>query len=237
MALFRRKKKKQEEQTSPSEASGVQSQDPQQAEAASDTAEPKHGPYDISERDASEGYIDLGPLKVPAIAGLQLQPQFAPDKKSIARLNIVVGNSVLQVLVAAGPKSGGGWKQILEGTEESFKKQGAEVEHNPNGPLGEELIAKVPVKTADGRPAVAPSRIIGMDGDRWILRVDIVGGALVDKKAFQAVATIINNLIVERDSAPRPPLSIIPMTIPKDLVQQQDQAQQAAQQGSQQDQA
>ncbi|HHT41219.1 MAG TPA: DUF3710 domain-containing protein, partial [Actinomyces sp.] len=61
--------------------------------------------------------------------------------------------------------------------------------------------------------------------------------ALVDKKAFQAVATIINNLIVERDSAPRPPLSIIPMTIPKDLVQQQDQAQQAAQQGSQRDQA
>lgn len=227
MALFRRKKKNQEDEATTTPESGAQPSTSQQDEAAeAESAEPKHGPYDSSERDASKGYIDLGPLKVPAIAGLQLQPQFAPDKKSINRLNIVVGNSVLQILVAAGPKSGGGWKQILTGTEESFKKQGAEVTHNENGPWGEELLVKVPVKTADGRPAVAPSRIIGMDGDRWILRVDIIGGAVVDEKAFQAVATIINNLIVERDSAPRPPLSIIPMTIPEDLIQQQEQAQQ-----------
>ncbi|MDO5048440.1 MAG: DUF3710 domain-containing protein [Actinomycetaceae bacterium] len=222
MGLFGRKKRHEDEpvtsgETEGSGGTGVQDADSSQSEGSARAV--PGGPYDISERDASKGYIDLGPLKVPAIAGLQLQPQLGADKKSIVRLNIVVGNSVLQVLVAAGPKSGGGWKKILEGTRESFEKQGAEVDYNENGPWGEEILAKVPVKTSDGRAAIAPTRIVGMDGKRWVLRVDIIGAAVVEQKAFQAVASVISNLVVERDNEPRPPLSVIPMTIPDSIVQ------------------
>lgn len=218
MGLFGRKRRKQVQDAELASQEGQDNQDAAKVEPSEDA--PKHGPYDAHERDWSQGYLDFGPLKIPAIAGLQLQPQFAQDKKSVVRLGIVVGNSVLQVLVAAGPKSGGGWKKVLEGTKESFENQGAEVKYNENGPWGEEILALVPVKTQDGRPASSPTRVIGMDGDRWILRVDIMGPAAVEQKAFNVAATIINNLVVERDAEPRPPLSVITMTIPEELLAQ-----------------
>ncbi|MDO5034971.1 MAG: DUF3710 domain-containing protein [Actinomycetaceae bacterium] len=214
MGLFGRKKKETSAEV------GAEETKPEVKDVVEEAPAPSHGPFDISQRDVSKGYLDLGPLKLPAIAGIQIQPLFAPDKKTIMRLNIVVGNSVLQTIVAAAPKSGGAWKQILDGTQKSFEAQGGQVIRNENGPWGEELLVQMPVKTPEGQDAIAPTRIVGVEGNRWVLRIDIVGGAVVDQKAFEAVAALINLMVVERDSEPRPPLSIIPFVIPAELASQ-----------------
>lgn len=219
MALFGRKKKNKVNAVEPDnvEPENVETESDQQSESDAHV----HGPFDISERDVSKGYLDLGPLKLPAIAGIQLQPMFGADKKTIVRMSIVVGNSALQTFVAAAPKSGGAWEQIISGTTESFEAQGGKVTPN-DGPWGKELLVQLPVKSPDGRQGVAATRIVGVEGDRWVLRIDIVGGAVTDQKAFNAVAMIINNLVVERDDEPRPPLSIIPFTIPPELAVQHE---------------
>lgn len=211
MALFKRKKKTEDVAQARDEEPLA---DDASAEAGGAQA-PEHGPFDISQRDVSKGYIDLGPLKLPAIAGIQIQPVFSPDK-TIFRMNVVIGNSVMQMMVIANPKSGGAAQEVLRATKEALEQQGAKVEVR-EGPWGEELVAHTVVKTQDGRDAIAPSRIFTIEGNRWALRIDLAGAALSDEKAWEPVAAVISGLVIERGDAPRAPLSVIPFTLPSEL--------------------
>ncbi|WP_297556060.1 DUF3710 domain-containing protein [uncultured Actinomyces sp.] len=211
MAFFKRKKKAQGVASA-----GTNELSVDEAPAVADGEQaPDYGPFDISQRDVSKGYVDLGPLKFPAIAGIQIQPVFSPDK-TILRMNAVIGNSVMQMMVIANPKSGGAAKEVLNATKAALEEQGTKVDVR-EGPWGAELVAQAVVKTQDGRDAIAPTRIFAIEGNRWALRIDLAGAALSDEKAWDPVAAVISSLVVERDGAPRAPLSVIPFTLPAEL--------------------
>lgn len=176
----------------------------------------EHGPYDVSERPAPENYLDFGALKVPLITGLQIQPILSDDRQSIERLNLLVANSAIQVLVIAAPRSGGVADNLLTDTAKSFEAQNANVVRAP-GRWGEELQITIPVVTPEGGSGISPMRVVFVEGPAWALRLDIVGPAAVEEAAFVKAAVLIDNLIVERDKEPRAPLSLIRMNIPQDV--------------------
>ena len=49
------------------------------------------------------------------------------------------------------------------------------------GPFGTELVLVVPVQDPDGQMFSQTSRVIGVDGPRWMLRGTVLGDAAVER--------------------------------------------------------
>ncbi|MCS4484433.1 DUF3710 domain-containing protein [Gleimia sp. 6138-11-ORH1] len=175
-----------------------------------------HGPWDISQQKVPANYLDFGTLKIPVITGLQIQPVLSPDRQSIERLNLLFANSVVQILVIATPKSGNVAADLLKETAQAFKQQGADVKQ-AKGRWGKELQIAVPVTGNNGKKGITPLRVFFVEGNRWALRIDMMGTVAVEDEVYRQAATLIDNLIVERDKEPRAPLSLIRLNIPRDV--------------------
>lgn len=176
------------------------------------------GPRDSGGEPAPRGYLDLGPLYVPSIAGLQLRAQFEADKTTLRRILLVAGTSGVQVSVFAAPRSGGQWPGLIQQITESLNQDGGEVTI-VQGRYGDELHAKVPMRLPNGATGFSPVCIIGVEGPRWLLRIDMQGAAAAGDEAQLAVCyDIIDQLIVHRGKEPRVPLEMLPLRLPKGAV-------------------
>ncbi|MDO5721233.1 MAG: DUF3710 domain-containing protein [Actinomycetaceae bacterium] len=175
------------------------------------------GPYDASQRDTSQGYLDFGALYLPSVPGVQIQPEFGADGSSINRLGVVVGSSRLNIMVAASPTTGGSWDRVRQKTLESVANEGVKA-REVKGRWGTEIQAASSGTTPDGRKVKNFIRIVGVEGPRWVLRIDIQGPAAVEEAAFNQVSEIIDNIVVYRDKSPRPPESVIALTLPQELI-------------------
>ncbi|WIK65147.1 DUF3710 domain-containing protein [Gleimia hominis] len=219
MGFFRRKKHRPTHQQSHSaaDANGLEEESAQRADSPAATEQSQQaGPRDISQvREISESHLDFGPILVPAIAGMQLQAiKGTGDENLITHLGVVLGASAVQLLVAAAPRSGGVWDNLRVEMSEQLKEQGVRV-REIDGPWGTELQVKAPVRNEDGGVGTSISRVIGIEGPRWFLRVDVLGPAAYEEAAMREVEPLLNNLIVRRDDEPRPPMSILPLQLPK----------------------
>lgn len=176
------------------------------------------GPRSAEDVDVSQGYVDLGALKIPAIKGMQLRTQLADDKRTVLRVLIVLGNSGLQISIAAAPRSGGVWDEVREEIRESLTSNGASVE-DAETRYGAELLADMPVTLPDGSKATSRMRIIGREGPRWFARIDVLGPAAQSSEAGEGIEKVIDRLVVERDDRPRARLDLLPMHVPDNAVQ------------------
>ncbi len=207
MALFRRRRRPLEEDIEPEEAA------PALDEAA---AEDQRGPRDSEGLPAPEGYVDLGSVYVPSITGLQLRGKVGPDKVTLPRVMLVLGASGVTVSVAAAPKSGGAWEELSEQIEASIRSQGGSTTR-VDGPYGQEIQAKVGTTLPDGTKGFTPLRIIGVEGPRWVARLDIAGAAAAgDAAQMEACEQLIDQLIVHRGDAPQIRLGLLPLTLPSE---------------------
>lgn len=170
------------------------------------------GPFD--EDDApEEDRIDLGGLLVPMIEGMELRMEMDQRTRAVTGANLVVEGSSLQVQAFAAPKSRALWDEVRFSLRGSVVEQGGTAETRP-GPFGTELIARLPVKRADGRVGYRPARFIGVDGPRWLLRAILSGPALGDVDASHAFETLISRIVVVRGSDAMAPQELIPLNLP-----------------------
>ncbi|WP_099331947.1 DUF3710 domain-containing protein [Actinomyces minihominis] len=209
MALFRRRSKRTEEGSA------------RAPEAfASDREErpelPRRGPRDSGGEPVPAGYVDLGAVYVPRLPGLQLRGKFEADKTTLFRMLLVLGTSGVTVSVAAAPKSGGAWTELSEQIETSIVGAGGSVER-AEGPYGTELHARVAAVLPDGTRGFSPLRIIGVEGPRWVARLDIAGAAAAgDNAQTEACEALIDQLIVNRGDSPRIRFEVLPLSLPRD---------------------
>ncbi len=174
------------------------------------------GPRDSEGKPAPSGYVDLGSLYVPSVPGMQLRAQFEADKVSVRRILLVVGTSGIQVSVAAAPRSGGVWSELSQQIEQSFLKAGGTVEF-VEGRYGTELQAVAALTLPNGGKGMSPMRVIGVEGPRWVARIDIQGAAAAgDEEQAALCDEIIDQLIVHRGSEPRVRLESLPMKLPRE---------------------
>lgn len=174
------------------------------------------GPRDSGGAPAPSGYVDLGALYVPRLPGLQLRGKFEADKTTLFRMLLVLGTSGVTVSVAAAPKSGGAWSELSDQIESSIVAGGGVVERQV-GPYGNELHAKVAASLPDGTKGFSPLRIIGVEGPRWVARLDIAGAAASGNDGQMAACeALIDQLIINRGDSPRIRFEVLPLTLPKD---------------------
>lgn len=201
MALFRRKDKEAEPTV----------------EVELDPAEvlEEPGPKDSGGEGPPSGYVDLGSLYLPPIPGMQVRAQFEEDGKTLNRIQLVVGTSGIRVSVAAAPRSGGVWPELLDQLAKSVEQQGG-TSTVAEGRYGEELQAKVPVQLPNGKKGFTPVRFLGIEGPRWIVRLDVQGPAASgDAEQEELCYQVIDNMVVNRGPDPRVRLSLLPFLLPQ----------------------
>ncbi|WP_026550796.1 DUF3710 domain-containing protein [Arthrobacter sp. Br18] len=173
------------------------------------------GPFDSTEKDSLDGYIDLGALRIGAAEGLQLRLEVEEKTKRVIAVTLDLNGSTLQLQAFAAPRTGGIWDEIREQIGLSVGSQGGTVAEKP-GTFGTELIAKLPAQLPDGQPGHRVARFVGVDGPRWFLRGVFGGRASIDAAAAAPIESLFRSVVVVRGDHPLPPRELLQLRLPKD---------------------
>ncbi|WP_165372842.1 DUF3710 domain-containing protein [Pengzhenrongella frigida] len=171
------------------------------------------GPWDESEVDGIGRRVDLGALWLPGVPGMELRMEIDKASNQVTAVALNLQGSALQVQAFAAPRTEGIWAEIRAEIAESVTKQGGSADDLP-GPFGRELLARLPVRTAEGRTGHRPARFIGHDGPRWFLRGVLTGKAAVDPEAARALEEIFADIVVIRGSQARAPRDLLALRLP-----------------------
>ena len=181
-----------------------------------------NGPYDSTEVDlerARADRIDLGALLVPRVEGMKLQLQVEEKSGRPASVMVVLDDGAAQMIPVAAPRSSGLWDQTRLQIAADAQRRGGTVEEAA-GPFGTEIRIVLPVTTSDGKKGVQPSRSVGIDGPRWMLRVTFLGAATTNPEVFGRLVQIVRDTVIVRGDNPMAPGDLIPLRPPQQPDQQ-----------------
>ena len=188
--------------------------EPEPIEEAPPAPEPQGtGPWDVADVPERGARVDLGALWVPMTDGMQLRLEADKASGLITAAAVLHEGSVLHLSVFAAPRSEGIWDEVRAGLAESVTKQGGTADDVP-GTFGRELLARVPVRTAEGRTGTRPARFVGVDGPRWFLRGWFTGPAASDDEKAAPLEAVFRDVVVLRGSSPRAPRDLLALTVP-----------------------
>lgn len=177
------------------------------------------GPYDSTEVPSPRNRVDMGSIWVPGVGGMQMRLESDRATGAVTAVNVLVGDSNLQLQAYAAPLSGGLWEDIRSGLVEGLERSGS---HGAvvDGPLGPEIHARMPrtgqLGDGQGEARTAPVRFVGVDGPGWFLRGVISGPAAVDREKAGLMYALLKATVVHRDEVPREPRSLLPLHLPSD---------------------
>lgn len=173
------------------------------------------GPWDASERSPGDdaGYVDLGPLKVRVRVGLDIQMPTDSDGGEIGSVVLVTDDAALELRAFAATRSGGLWDEVRDDLIIEVERLGGECDQ-VEGLFGPELRVRVPVDLPDGEKGFQPSRIVGIEGPRWLLRATFLGAAGLEPSDEGVLMDALKDVIVDRGAEPRIPRESLLLTLP-----------------------
>lgn len=160
------------------------------------------GPWDSAERSAGDdqAYVDLGALLVKVRLGLNLEMP-VDENDNIGSVVLLADNAALELRAFAANKSGGLWDEVRDELILEVERLNGQCEQ-VDGLFGPELHVRVPVDM-DGEEGFQPSRIVGIEGPRWLLRATFLGEAGLNPSDEGLLMDALRDVIVVRGSEPR----------------------------------
>ncbi len=172
------------------------------------------GPYDETDAPDDElERLDLGALRIPVIAGVEVRVDVGPDQQVIAA-TLSYGGSEAQLGVFAAPRTAGIWDDIRREIRTSITTQGGTAQE-VQGRFGTELIGKVPVQGG-----LQQVRFVGVDGPRWFLRGLFTGSSAADPAKASVLEDAVRNIVVVRGVSPMPVRDPLPLALPREVAEQ-----------------
>lgn len=218
MGLFGFGKKKREREEAEAKAENREDEaavDTEETAAPTDVADTyegrgeSYGPWDVDDENVPDydEYLDMGSYYLPYLAGLQLRIKANRSTQEILGATISYGASSLEIEAFAAPKTMGLWDDVRADLLEANEKAS---EHA--GVFGTEL--HLPVTVKGGK--TVNTRIVGVDGPRWMLRGIFSGPAAEDPKSPEAeiLNRFFSDIVVDRGEEPLAPRDLIPMAPP-----------------------
>ena len=177
-----------------------------------------NGPWDSTEKDVGDdsAYLDFGSLLIRGRPGFNLQMPTDDDQGTIGSVVLVTENSGLELRAFADARSGGLWDAVRADLEEEAKRLDGEAQQ-VDGPFGPELHIKVPVTLPEGEEGFQPTRIIGIEGPRWMLRATFLGQEALEPSDDSLLMQALHDVVVVRGDDPRAPRDALLVTIGEDL--------------------
>lgn len=171
------------------------------------------GPWDVADVPELGDRLDVGALRLPRREGLELRMEVDKASRVVTAAALAQHGSSLQLQVFAAPRTEGIWDEIRAEIADSVSRQGGTVDDLP-GPFGRELLARLPVRTKEGRTGHRPVRFLGFDGPRWFLRGVISGRAAIDPDKARDLESVFADVVVVRGDRPHVPRDLLPLSLP-----------------------
>lgn len=167
------------------------------------------GPWDVDDENAPDydEYLSLGAYYLPFVQGVELRIKASNATHEIVGATMTLGKSSLEIEAFAAPKTMGLWEDVREDLLNANPDAKEE-----DGVFGTEV--QLPVKLPNGK--TAHTRIVGVDGPRWMLRGIFSGNAATDPNSEEtkALNDCFAQIVVERGDEPLSPRDLIPMARP-----------------------
>jgi hypothetical protein len=212
---FRRKGSAEDQGASPETA-----QD-ESTPTAAENDQRAEGPWDASEVDLdptapeAANRIDLGGLVVTGHPALEVQLQVDETTGSVAAVLLAGEEGAVELRPFAAPRGGDIWADFRRQIAAEVTQHGGTVDED-EGPWGPELRVMLPVQLPDGQTGTQPSRVLGIQGPRWLLRATLFGRPALEPSEDGDVETALRSVVVVRGSTAMSPGEPIPMQVPAD---------------------
>jgi hypothetical protein len=183
-----------------------------------DTERPR-GPWDRSETDADAtdpDYLDLGGLVVRGRQTLEVRLQVDEATAAVGGVLLAMAESGLELRAFAAPRSSGIWDDVRADIAAEAGRQGGTATEL-DGEFGTELKVVMPVVLPDGRAATQISRIVGVDGPRWLLRGTFLGRSAEEPDPEGELESAFRDVIVVRGDAAMKPRDMLEMRMPQQV--------------------
>lgn len=178
----------------------------------------RQGPYNEGESPEGSEFLDMGVLRIPMIAGLQVLP-VQDANGNILALEIVSGTAQMQLAAFAMQRSGGLWDEVRQELAEQLKAEEYQVFPLP-GPFGEAVLARPIPEGKSAIEGAMPLLLWGIEGDRWLLRVIVRGQAAEEESARDGLLEVLGGMEVVRGKEAHVPGEALPIELSEELLEQ-----------------
>ena len=180
------------------------------------THAPASGPFDVSEVEGDgTDRADLGSLLVPPIADRELRLQVDEESGQVRSVMFAGSDGACEFQAFAAPRNGDLWADVRPQIAADMVRRGGQATER-EGRWGTELVCQMPVKRADGTEAMQPSRIIGINGARWMLRASFLGRPALDPDNTSEWEDALAQVVVRRGEQAMPVGEPLPVRLPDD---------------------
>jgi hypothetical protein len=175
------------------------------------------GPLDVDDVPTDQHPpLDLGALLLAPSPGRDLRVQV--DEKSGAVRAVLLANDAgaVELRAFAAPRNGDLWGEVRPQIAADTARRGGTATER-EGRFGTELVCEVQVKRADGAQGTQVSRVVGVNGPRWLLRATVLGEPARDAAAAAAWDETLNGVVVRRGAHAMPVGEQLPLELPEGI--------------------
>ena len=173
------------------------------------------GPFDADDLESTEGRVDLGALLLLPVEGTELQLQVDEASGTVQSVMFAGPDGALELKVFAAPRNGDLWSEVRPQIAADLGKRGGTATER-EGRFGTELVCQMPVNLPDGKTGLQPSRVIGINGPRWLLRATILGRPAVEPDAGTTFEEALTTVAVRRGAQAMPVGDPLALSLPAD---------------------
>nr|WP_228501638.1 DUF3710 domain-containing protein [Nocardioides agariphilus] len=184
-------------------------------QAHNDQAPTTDGPFDAEDLADTEGRVDLGALLLLPVEGAELQLQVDEATGNVASVMFAGPDGALEMRVFAAPRNGDLWSEVRPQIAADLARRGGTATER-EGRFGTELVCQMPVTLPDGKSGMQPSRVIGINGSRWLLRGTLLGRPAVEPEAGAPFEDALTTVAVRRGAHAMPVGDPLPLSLPPD---------------------
>ncbi|WP_435769226.1 DUF3710 domain-containing protein [Nocardioides sp. SYSU DS0651] len=184
-------------------------------DAGTEAASDLEGPFDIDELPDDEVQrVDLGALLVAPTADKELRVQVDDKTGAVRAVLLATDAGALELRAFAAPRNGDLWSEIRPQIAADASRRGGTATER-EGRFGTELVCEVRMTRADGAVGTQTSRVIGINGPRWLLRATLLGEPAREPEAAEEWEAAIANVAVRRGAHAMPVGEQLPLELPE----------------------
>jgi hypothetical protein len=176
-----------------------------------DGASPVVGPYDADElpHEGEGERVDLGSLLISPEPNRELRLQVDEASGAVQSVVIAGPDGALELRAFAAPRNGDLWAEARPQIAAEVAQAGGTATER-EGPWGTELVCQV------GQPngGTQVTRVIGINGPRWMLRCSLLGAAATQPDDATAWEESIRRVAVQRGAHAMPVGEALPVVMP-----------------------
>jgi hypothetical protein len=177
-------------------------------------AVPATGPFDADDPavDRTIDRVDLGSLLLEPTDGIEVRLQTGADEE-VQAVILAAEEGIVEVRAFAAPRNGDLWSEVMPRIAADYAQRGGTASQR-EGRYGTELECRVTVRTEDGRTGTQVSRVVGVNGDRWMLRATFLGLPAMEPDNAGPWQDALERVVVRRGSQAMPVGAELPLKLP-----------------------